>query len=89
MEKLKKTPQIAVFSRVWGDKGIGNIVKHDVLERFYADKCVNYCALKETIAKTCKHIQKTQDLGDFVKENKITVQNVVWTVFLGVVVVAI
>ena len=31
------------------------------------DKCVNYCALKETIAKTWKHIQKTRDLGDFVK----------------------
>ena len=33
------------ISRVWGDKGIGNIVKHDVLERFYGDKCVNYRAL--------------------------------------------
>ena len=63
MEKLKKTLEIAVFSRVWGNKGIGNIVKHDVLERFYGDKCVNYCVLKETIAK--RH-EKTWDLGDFV-----------------------
>ena len=56
MEKLKKPLETAVFSRVWGDnKGIGNIVEHDVLERFYGDKCVDYCVLKETIAKTCKY----------------------------------
>ena len=57
MEKLKKTLSIAVFERVCGDKGIGHIVKHDVLERLYGDKCVNYCVLKETFAKTCKHIK--------------------------------
>ena len=48
------------------------MVKHDVLERFYGDKCVNYCALKETIAKfakACKHMSTTQDLGDFVEKN--------------------
>ena len=38
-------------------------------ERFYGDKCVNYCALKETIAKTCKPIQETRDLEDFVEKN--------------------
>ena len=37
----------------------------DVLERFYGDKCVNYRALRETIAKRCKHIEKTRDLKDF------------------------
>ena len=66
MEKKKKTLSIAVFSRVWGDKRIRNIVRHDVLERFYGDKCVNYRALKETIPKTCKRIQKTRDVRDFV-----------------------
>ena len=55
-----------VFSRVWGDKGIGNIVKKDVLERFYGDKCVNYRALKENHANT---VQKTRDLEDFVEKN--------------------
>ena len=38
----------------------------NMMEWFYGDKCVNYCALKETIAYTCKHIQRTRDLGDFV-----------------------
>ena len=65
MEKLKKTLQIAVFSRAWGDKGIGNILEHDVLERFYGDKCVHLRALKETIAKTCKHIFKNTGCGRF------------------------
>ena len=55
-----------MFSRVWGDKGIGNIVKNDVLERFYGDKCVNYRVLKENIAKT---LQKTRDLEEFVETN--------------------
>ena len=50
------------------------------------DKCVNYRALKENIANT---LQKTRDLEDFVEKMQITVQNVVWTVFLGIVVVAI
>ena len=45
------------------------MVKHDVLERSYGGKCVNYCALKETIAKTCKRIQETRDLKDFVEKN--------------------
>ena len=65
------------------------MVKHDTLEWFYGDKCVNYCALKETIAKTCKHIQRTRDLGDFVEKNVDPGANVVRTVFLGFVVVAI
>ena len=49
----------------WGDKGIGSIVEHDVFDRFYGDKSVKYRALKETIAKTWKHIQRTQDLVDY------------------------
>ena len=49
----------------WGDKGIGSIVEHDVFDRFYGDKSVKYRALKETIAKTGKHIQRTRDLGDY------------------------
>ena len=44
----------------WGDKGIGSIVEHDVFDRFYGDKSVKYRALKETIAKTWKHIQRTK-----------------------------
>ena len=56
--KIEESTVNSIFSRVWGNNGIGNIVKYDVLERFYGDKCGNYCALKETIAKTCKHIQK-------------------------------
>ena len=65
------------------------MVKHDTLEWFYGDKCVNYCALKETIAKTCKHIQRTRDLGDFVEKHVYTGAHVVWTVFLDVVIAAI
>ena len=65
------------------------MVKHDTLEWFYGDKLVNYCALKETIAKTCKHIQRTRDLGDFVEKIVGAGANVVRTVFLDVVVVAI
>ena len=49
----------------WGDKGIGSIVEHHVFDRFYGDKSVKYRALKETIAKTWKHIQRTRDLGDY------------------------
>ena len=47
----------------WGDKGIGSIVEHDVFDRFYGDKSVKYRALKGTIAKTWKHIQRTRDLS--------------------------
>ena len=65
------------------------MVKHDILEWFYGDTCVNYCALKETSAKTCKHIQKTRDLEDFVEKIVDTGANVVRTVFLDVVVMAI
>ena len=73
-----------MFSRVWVDKGIGNIVKNYVLERFYGDKCVNYRVLKENIAKTCKHTSKNTGFGGFCgKKMQITVQNVVWTVFSG------
>ena len=53
------------FCTGWGDKGIGSIVEHDVFDRFYGDKSVKYRALKETIAKTWKHIQRTRDLGDY------------------------
>ena len=49
----------------WGDKGIGSIVEHHVFDRFYGDKSVKYRALKETIAKTWKHIQRTRDSGDY------------------------
>ena len=66
--KIEENTGNSVCSRVWGNKGIGNIVKHYALEWFYGDRCVNYCALKETIAKTCKHIQKTRYLGDFVEK---------------------
>ena len=64
MEKLQKILQRAVFSKVWRDKRIGHMVKHDTLERLYGDKCVNCCALKETIAKTCKHIQKKHGISE-------------------------
>ena len=65
------------------------MAKHDILELFYGDKCVNYCALKETFAKTCKHIQRTRDLGDVVEKIVDTGANVVRTAFLDVVIVAI
>ena len=71
---------------------VGNIINHDVLGRFYGDKCVDYRALKETIAKTCKHIQRTRDLdgfGGLCRKKQIRARNVVWTLFLGIVVVAI
>ena len=42
----------------WGERGIGSIVEHDVFDRFYGDKSVKYRALKETIAKTWKHIKE-------------------------------
>ena len=58
-----------MFSRVWGNKGIGNIVENDVLERFYGDKCVNYRVLKENIAKTCKHTSKNTGFGGFCGKN--------------------
>ena len=66
MEKLKKTLVNSGIFNGWGDKGIGNIVEHDVFDRFYGDKSVKYRALKETrLAKTWKHIQRTRDLGDY------------------------
>ena len=80
-----KIEENCVSSNVF--KGLGR--QGNVLEPFYGDKCVNYRVLKENIAKTCKHTSKTRDLEDFVEKMHITVQNVVWTVFLGVVVVAI
>ena len=51
----------------WGDKGIGSIVESNMMfsNRFYGDKSVKYRALKETVAKTWKHIQRTRDLGDY------------------------
>ena len=36
------------------------------MERLFGDKCVNYCVLKETIAK---HANTTRDLNDFVGKN--------------------
>ena len=68
--KLEENNVNSGVFQVWGDEGIGNMVKHDVLERFYGDKCVNCRALRETIAKTCKHIQKTRDLSDLVGKKK-------------------
>ena len=58
-----------MFSRVWGDKGIGNIVKNGVLERFCGDTCVNYRVLTENIAKTCKHTSKNMGFGGFCGKN--------------------
>ena len=56
-----------MFSRVWGDKGIANIVKdNDVLERFYGDNCVNYRVLQE---KTCKHTSKNTGVAGFCGKN--------------------
>ena len=57
----------AVFSRVWGNEGIGNIVKNDVLERFYGDKFVTYRVLKENIANTCNHTSKNTGFGGWKK----------------------
>ena len=68
---------------------LSKIMFWNVLERFHGDKCVNYRVLKENIAKTCKHTSKNTGFGGFWKKMQITVQNVVWTVFLGVVVVAV
>ena len=34
-------------------------------------------------------IKESPDLGDFVEKMKVTEDNVVWTIFLGVVIVAI
>ena len=61
-----------MFSRVWGDKGTGNIVKNYVLERFYGDKSVNYIrvpCLNENIAKTRKHTSKNTVFGRFCGKN--------------------
>ena len=69
--KIQENKQIAAFSRVWGDKGIGNNRKHHVAARdgFIATNVKITVLSKKTIAKSCKRIQKTRDLGDFV-ENK-------------------
>ena len=72
-----------------GDKGIGNAVRHDVLEPFSGDKCVSYCDLKETIAKTCSHVQKkTPGIGGFCENVDNGAKCCLGSV-LGVVVVAI
>ena len=65
MEKIEENTVNSGIFNGWGDKGIGSIVEHDVFDRFYGDKSVKYRALKETIAKTWKHIQRTRDLGDY------------------------
>ena len=58
-----------MFSRVWGDKGIGTIAKNGVSERSYGDACVNYCVLTENIAKTCKHTSKNTGFEGFCGKN--------------------
>ena len=60
-----KIEENTVNSGIFNVWGIGNIVEHDVFDRFYGDKSVKCRALKETIAKTWKHIQRTRDLGDY------------------------
>ena len=65
MEKIEENTVNSGIFNGWGDKGIGSIVEHDVFDRFYGDKSAKYRALKETIAKTWKHIQRTRDLGDY------------------------
>ena len=59
----------------WGDKGIGCIVEHDVFDRFYGDKSVKYRALKETIAKTWKHIQRTRGFGGLSRRRCLAIWN--------------
>ena len=61
----ENTVNSGIFNGWGGDKEIGSIVEHDVFDRFYGDKSVKYRALKETIAKTWKHIQRTRDLEDY------------------------
>ena len=48
----------------WGDKGLEALSNMMFSTGFMATK-VKYRALKETIAKTWKHIQRTRDLGDY------------------------
>ena len=59
----------------WGDKGIGSIVEHDVFDRFYGDKSVKYRALKETIAKTWKHIQRNTGFGGLSRRRCLAIWN--------------
>ena len=65
----RKLSKIAVFSRVWGDKGIGSTVKKGYFGRFYGDKCVNYRVWRKTLQKHADTLQKTRDLDDFVERN--------------------
>ena len=60
----ENTVNSGIFNGFGEIRGIGSIVEH-VFDRFYGDKSVNYRALKETIAKTWRHIQRTRDLGDY------------------------
>ena len=46
-----------MFSKVWGDKGIGNIVKKICFGTVYGDKCVNYIKLPCFEGKHCKNMQ--------------------------------
>ena len=67
------------FSRVWGNKGIGNIVKNDVLERFL-------CKLPCFEGKRCKNMdiqfQKHGVWKILWKKMQSTVQNVVGQFFV-------
>ena len=65
MDKIEENTVNSGIFNGWGDKGIGSIVEHDVFDRFYGDKSVKYRALKETVAKIWKHVQRTRDLGDY------------------------
>ena len=60
-----------------------------VLEWFYGDKYVHYRALKETIPKTWKHIQKIRNWVDFGGKESANNGAKCWLDFLGVVVVAV
>ena len=93
--KTEENRQIAVFWKVWGDKRTGNIVKHDVLGLgtvLWRQMCKLLC-FEGKPGNHCKIMQtqsKNKGFGGFCgKQMKITAQNVVWAVFLGVVVVAI
>ena len=46
-----------MFSRVWGNEGIGNIVKNDVLARFYGILWRQMCKLPRFVGKHCKNMQ--------------------------------
>ena len=69
MEKLKKTLQLAVCSRVWGDKGTGNTVKHDVLERFYGRQMCELLCFEGNHCKNMETHSKNTGFGWFCGKN--------------------